>query len=114
MKRNRRFTFMTISSIVILALIVAVVMGLWNWIVPGITGWGCINYWQALGLVVLFRLLSGHFWGHGYWGWGDFSMNNRRHRHFHERMRHMGHDERKAFIRDRIRNLEREEDNNEK
>ncbi len=112
MKRSSRFTFMTVSSLVILALIVAVVMGLWNWIVPGITGWGCITYWQALGLVVLFRLLSGHFWGHGYWG--HYSKNNRRHRHFHERMRCMGHDERKAFIRDRIRNLEKEEDYNEK
>ena len=41
----------------IVAAIVGMVMGLWNVIIPTVTGWTAINYWQALGLTVLFHLL---------------------------------------------------------
>lgn len=41
----------------IVAAIVGMVMGLWNLIIPTVTGWTAINYWQALGLTVLFHLL---------------------------------------------------------
>lgn len=41
----------------IVAAIVGMVMGLWNLILPAVTGWTAINYWQALGLIVLFHLL---------------------------------------------------------
>src|ERR1700688_4761679 len=32
-----------------------VVMGLWNWLVPTVIGWKAIDFWQALGLLVLTR-----------------------------------------------------------
>jgi len=49
-----------------------VVMTLWNWIVPAVTGWKAIDFWQAAGLLVLSRLLlglrMGFGWGHrGHW-----------------------------------------------
>jgi hypothetical protein len=46
------------------------VMGLWNWLAPAVFGGHAINFWQALGLLVLARLLFGGFrgrHGHGHW-----------------------------------------------
>ncbi|MBL7811716.1 MAG: hypothetical protein JNL57_05790 [Bacteroidetes bacterium] len=43
------------------ALMAGAVMWLWNALLPEITGWKTISYWQALGLLVLMRLLSGGF-----------------------------------------------------
>ena len=39
----------------------AVVMLLWNWVVPGITSFAAITYWKAMGLLVLSRILFGGF-----------------------------------------------------
>lgn len=41
------------------------VMLLWNWLMPVIFGLPCINYWQAVGIIVLARLIFGGF-GHGH------------------------------------------------
>ena len=38
----------------------AVVMWLWNWLMPVIFHLGVITYWQAIGLAVLARLLFGN------------------------------------------------------
>jgi hypothetical protein len=45
-----------------------VVMGLWNWLTPDLFGWKPIGYLQALGLLVLSRILFGGFRGHGHPG----------------------------------------------
>ncbi|HEY0978196.1 MAG TPA: hypothetical protein VGE21_12065 [Flavobacteriales bacterium] len=46
------------------------VMLLWNNIIPGVTGWSTITWWQALGLLVLCRILFGGFKGRsGPGGW---------------------------------------------
>ncbi len=42
-----------------------VVMHLWNWLLPMLFGWHQINLWQALGLLLLCRILFGGFGGHG-------------------------------------------------
>jgi hypothetical protein len=42
-----------------------VVMHLWNWLLPMIFGVHTITFWQALGLVLLSRILFGR-WGHGH------------------------------------------------
>jgi hypothetical protein len=39
----------------------AVVMSLWNWLLPPLFGWGQITFWQALGLLALCRILFGGF-----------------------------------------------------
>jgi len=48
-----------------------VVMSLWNWLMPSLFGWRLINFWQALGLLLLSRILFGGFRGrpgaHMYW-----------------------------------------------
>ena len=42
-----------------------VVMSLWNWLVPPVFGWAVIDFWQALGLLVLSRILFGGWRGRG-------------------------------------------------
>lgn len=85
----------------LLAAGVALVMVLWNALVPGIIGWQPIGYWQALGLMLLTRLLFGHF--------GRPFMPHGGHRHFHEMMRGMSHEEKREFIRRRMRGICRRE-----
>jgi hypothetical protein len=47
-----------------------VVMALWNWLVPSLfVGGQEIGYLQAIGLLVLSKILFGGFRGHGHCGW---------------------------------------------
>src|SRR5260370_42582224 len=41
-----------------------VVMRLWNWLMPALFGWHLINFWQALGILVLSKIIFGGFRGH--------------------------------------------------
>lgn len=56
-------TFLIIASIILVALICFlsgwVTMLLWNWLIPAIFGLGTITFWQALGLIVLVKLVFG-------------------------------------------------------
>jgi hypothetical protein len=54
--RVLKFVAIAIAAVAVLAF---VVMSLWNWILPPVTGWHTINYWQALGLIVLSKILFG-------------------------------------------------------
>ncbi|HEV3305026.1 MAG TPA: hypothetical protein VGZ91_01190 [Candidatus Sulfotelmatobacter sp.] len=42
-----------------------VVMHLWNWLLPALFGWRTVTFWQAIGLLVLCRILFGRMGGHG-------------------------------------------------
>jgi hypothetical protein len=59
-----------IALVVALGLIALsfVVMALWNWLVPAVIGGKVIDFWQALGLLVLSRILFGFRVGFGYRG----------------------------------------------
>jgi hypothetical protein len=48
----------------------AVVLLLWNALLPQIFGVAAINFWQAMGLLVLFRVLFGSFGGGRMFGAG--------------------------------------------
>jgi hypothetical protein len=50
-------------AIIAVTVFSAVVMGLWNWLMPTIFEWRAITFWQALGLLVLCRILFGRFGG---------------------------------------------------
>ncbi|HQV76639.1 MAG: hypothetical protein KBA60_03210 [Flavobacteriales bacterium] len=60
------FPFLFIGAALLMA---AVVMLLWNAILPDLTGWAQLTFWKALGLLVLSRILFGGF-GRGRWGRG--------------------------------------------
>lgn len=53
-----KFIFIWIA---IAAALGAIVMLLWNLLIPGIFGLAAISFWQALGLFVLARILFGGF-----------------------------------------------------
>ena len=53
MKAKEEIVLIVLIAILFLALIPAICMWLWNWLMPDIFGLQAINYWQALGLMVL-------------------------------------------------------------
>jgi len=59
----------------------AIIMWLWNGLMPVIFHLGVITYWQAIGLAILGRLLFGGF-HHGHHHPGQHRMGPWRHRHF--------------------------------
>jgi hypothetical protein len=42
-----------------------VVMHLWNWLLPPLFGWRMLTFWQAVGLLLLCRILFGGLGRHG-------------------------------------------------
>ncbi len=49
--------------VALVALYSVALMGLWNWLLPTLFDFPSINYWQALGLLGLSRILFGGFKG---------------------------------------------------
>ncbi|MDR3227553.1 MAG: hypothetical protein LBT56_07780 [Prevotellaceae bacterium] len=85
--------------VIIIALSVfgAVVMLLWNALLPSILGVAAINFWQALGLLVLVRIFFGgmrfkHFMGMGM---------HRHHNPIREKWLNMTPEEREEFVKNR-------------
>jgi uncharacterized membrane protein len=66
------------------------VMWLWNWLMPALFGWHLISFWQALGILVLSKILFG-----GFHGRHRGRMNWRR--RMRERFDHMTPEEREKF-----------------
>ena len=77
-----------------LAVFSFVVMSLWNWLIPGIMGWKAIDFWQALGLLVLTRLLFGF---RGFGGWHHHGHHHRWKQRMRERWMAMTPEEREKF-----------------
>src|SRR2546425_13246347 len=67
-----------------------VVLHLWNWLLPPLLGWRLITFWQALGLLVLCRILFGGLGSHNS---GRSSFRRR----MKERCEHMTPEERERF-----------------
>ena len=65
---NRRLKFVLFVAVAV-AVFSLVVMGLWNWLMPTLFGLPAISFWQALGLLVLSKILFGRSGGFGgrYW-----------------------------------------------
>ncbi|MDR0546572.1 MAG: hypothetical protein LBG77_03170, partial [Dysgonamonadaceae bacterium] len=74
----------------------AVLMLLWNWLVPGIFGWAAINYWQALGLWALARILFGSGVGRH---WMRTGMHHHHFNPIREKWMKMSDEERKEFLK---------------
>jgi uncharacterized membrane protein len=64
---SRKKRVLLIAPIAILGLAAFVFIGgeivhlLWNWLAPTLFGWRQITFWQALGVLVLCRILFGGF-----------------------------------------------------
>jgi len=64
----RKHRFLRILKFAFFAVVLAavfsfVVMRLWNWLMPAVFGWHLITFWQALGLLILSKILFGGFRG---------------------------------------------------
>ena len=59
-RRKRRFFFVPIFLVGLFAMS-AIVMFLWNAIIPVVSGALSLSFWQAMGLLVLCRILFGGF-----------------------------------------------------
>lgn len=61
--RKKRLLWIVPLAIVGFALFIFVggelVMHLWNWLLPPLFGWRLLTFWQALGLLLLCRILFG-------------------------------------------------------
>jgi hypothetical protein len=73
MRRNRitRILKFALFAVLFVTLFSFVVLRLWNWLMPVVFGWHVITFWQAVGLLVLSKILFGGFHGrpgrHMYW-----------------------------------------------
>ncbi len=71
MTRRKLFKIAPFAILGIAALIAIgglIVMGLWNALLPPLFGWRAVTFWQALGILVLARILFG---SHGFRGPGS-------------------------------------------
>lgn len=95
MKDSRvvRIVKLAVFGVAAVAVFGFVVMSLWNWLVPAIFGLKTIGFWQAVGLVILCRILFGGFRGEG----RHPAADRRRRLRFIERWETMSPDERHAF-----------------
>jgi len=96
--KAKRFGFKIIfMGLAALALFTTVVMLLWNALIPAIFGITAINFWQALGIFILARILFGGFgpFGHG------MMMKKSMHNPIHDKWMKMTPEERKEFLKRR-------------
>jgi hypothetical protein len=64
MRRKWIFFAAPPALLILIAICGEVVMHLWNWLLPALFGWRQVTFWQALGLLLLCRILFGGFGGH--------------------------------------------------
>ena len=92
-----------ILKCVLLGILAVLVIGLvtkllWNWLVPSLFNGPAISYWQAIGLLLLSKIL---FWGFG--GKSHHCSHDDRHGHwkhrFADKFSNMTPEEREAFKR---------------
>jgi hypothetical protein len=99
---RRRYWFaralkVAVVVVIVLGVVSFVAMSLWNWLVPALFAGPKVTYWQALGLLVLSRLLFGGMHHRGPFGHGPFGR-----RHLHAHWKHMTPEERER-VRENLR-----------
>lgn len=95
----KRHIFKPFIFIAIVAALAAVIMLLWNAIIPSVIGWSALSYLQAAGLLVLSRLLFG--------SWGGIRervalSSNKDHRKIREQLAGMTRAQQMEYIRARM------------
>lgn len=114
----RRFKFFLIPIVLISLAIFAVfvLMSLWNWLVPELFGLGTITFLQALGLLLLLRILIGPRFGFPLfrrYAISGFGNPGRRHywrTRMHEKWNNMNEEERAKFHNYRCGSFKEKED----
>jgi len=91
LKRGLMFIAFFIVALIVFS---AIVMALWNAILPDVTGVKAITFKQAMGILVLSKILFAGFGGRG--GWGRGRQNEWRNR-MQEKLGSMTTEEREKF-----------------
>jgi hypothetical protein len=67
MKKKKKWLFFVVPPAIVAFIAIGgyTVMYLWNWLLPPLFGWHAVTFWQALGLLLLCRILFGGFGGGG-------------------------------------------------
>jgi hypothetical protein len=99
--KNKKFWASKIAGIIVCVAIMAALVGwvlmlLWNNVLAQVINVAQINFWQAMGLLVLSKILFSGFgrksWGHGGGRWGrDWKEK------WEEKMQHMSPEEREKI-----------------
>jgi len=102
---RRKKKLLLIAPLAILGVVLFVYVGgelvmyLWNWLLPPLFAWRPITFWQALGILLLCRILFGGS------GWRHSARSNFRHRmadrmadRMAERSENMTPEERERFL----------------
>lgn len=77
-----KILFIIIAAIAFILLFGYGFMLLWNWLMPEVFGLIPLNYWQAVGILVMAKLLFGGFCSHN-----SKKGSKKRGKHFKQRMR---------------------------
>ena len=90
----KKYWFLKIAFFVpaIIALVTFVTMSLWNWLIPVLFQGPLITFWQALGLLLLSKILFGF---HGKRGGPPWRHHWRR--RWEEKMKHMSPEQREEL-----------------
>lgn len=99
--KKSRFVYRLIGGVLMLLIPGFVAMLLWNWLMPMIFGLTALNFWQAIGLLLLSRIFFGRLGGaremlHRGMGKGRHSGNP-----LHEKWKTMTPEERAEFLNKR-------------
>ena len=92
----RKKWFLKIPGIVAIVIAAVAIFGyivehLWNWLIPAIVGWRAIDFWQAIGILLLSKIL----FGGGFRGGRNIHWRRR----MGERWEKMSPEEREKFSR---------------
>ena len=88
--RGRKKYFFLLIIPIIIGVLAIIVMALWNALLPELFGVGTISFWQALGLLILCKILFGGF---GCGGRKKFGRGP----HFRRKWRNMSDEDKRKF-----------------
>lgn len=91
---QKHLVFIPLFIVLFAALFGFIVMVLWNWLMPGLLGLQPIGFWQAVGLLVLCKILFGGM-GMGHHGHGHGGCHGNKLR---ERWESMSPEERERLV----------------
>ncbi|WP_407404828.1 hypothetical protein [Chryseobacterium sp.] len=91
-KHKKSWILILLCPPLIFLAVAFIVMQLWNCILPEILGVKMINYWQAMGILLLSKILFGGF--NGKFGQG---MRDMKEKHMQSRMEGMTDEEKEKF-----------------
>jgi hypothetical protein len=94
MNKGLKILKWTVVCVLFVLLFGYITMTLWNWLVPSLFSGPVINFWQALGLFVLAKILFGFGGkGHCYGGHGGSHWKHR----YYEKISSMTPEDRERF-----------------